>query len=133
MENKAPIAEKKIADSEILRGVLDALDIPADKFRKKLEYKSAATMGLILKGQNNLSDDMIDKIIKNYPQVSYWYLKKGRLPVILQEKLSQNQMSILFSKDQPSNPVDYGIETLKNIEAVLLRIENLLLNKKSDQ
>jgi hypothetical protein len=136
MENKAPLAEKKIADSEILRGVLNALDIPADKFRKKLEYKSAATMGLILKGQNNLSDDMIDKIIKNYPQVSYWYLKKGRLPIILEEKLSQNQMSILFSKDQPSNAVNYdfeSLETLKNIEAVLLRIENLLLNKKSDQ
>lgn len=127
------IAEKKIADSEILRGVLDALDIPADKFRKKLEYKSAATMGLILKGQNNLSDDMIDKIIKNYPQISYWYLKKGKLPIILEEKLSQNQMNVLFGKDQLKNGADYSLEsftTLKNIEVLLGRILENLESKK---
>lgn len=134
MENT--ISEKKLEDSEILRGLLNKLDISADKFRKKLGYKSAATMGLILKGQNNLSDDMIDRIIKNYPNISYWYLKKGKSPIILEEKLSENQMSILFSKNQPSNAVNYdleSLETLKNIEAVLLRIENLLLNKKSDK
>ncbi len=79
---------------------------------------------------------MIDRIIKNYPNISYWYLKKGKSPIILEEKLSENQMSILFSKNQPSNAVNYdleSLETLKNIEAVLLRIENLLLNKKSDK
>jgi len=126
------IAEKKLADSEILRGVLDALDIPADKFRKKLEYKSAATMGLILSGQNNLSDDMIDKIIKNYPQISYWYLKKGRLPVILEEKLSQNQMNVLFGKEQPKG-ADYSLESfgvLKNIEVLLGKILENLESKK---
>jgi len=129
------IAEKKLADSEILRGVLDALDIPADKFRRKLGYKSAATMGLIANGTNNLSDDMVDKIIKYYPQINYWYLKKGRLPIILEEKLSQNQMNVLFGKEQPKNGADYGLETfavLKNIESILLRIEDSL-NKKSDQ
>lgn len=128
-----PIAEKKISDSEILRAVLGALDIPADKFRKKLEYKSAATMGLILKGQNNLSDDMIDKIIKYYPQINYWYLKKGRLPIILEEKLSQNQMNVLFGKDQPKNVPDYGLEsftTLKNIEVLLGKILENLESKK---
>lgn len=46
MENT--ISEKKLEDSEILRGLLNKLDISADKFRKKLGYKSAATMGLIL-------------------------------------------------------------------------------------
>lgn len=127
------IAEKKLEDSEILRGVLDALDIPADKFRKKLEYKSAATMGLILSGKNNLSDDMIDKIIKHYPQINYWYLKKGRLPVILEEKLSQNQMNVLFGKDQTKNSADYSLETfttLKNIEVLLVRILEHLESKK---
>jgi len=127
------IAEKKLEDSEILRAVLDALDIPADKFRKKLEYKSAATMGLILSGQNNLSDDMIDRIIKYYPQINYWYLKKGRLPVILEEKLSQNQMNVLFGKDQPKNGADYSLESfgvLKNIEVLLGKILENLESKK---
>ncbi len=37
MENT--IAEKKLEDSEILRGLLNKLDISADKFRKKIRIQ----------------------------------------------------------------------------------------------
>ncbi|MGL4973376.1 MAG: hypothetical protein ACRC6H_09560, partial [Culicoidibacterales bacterium] len=62
------------------------------------------------------------------------YLKKGQLPIILEEKLAKNQTNILFGKEKSIVP-DYSQETfntLKNIEAILLRIE-LSINKKSDQ
>ena len=85
-----------------------------------------------------MGEEMINRIIKNFPDVNYWYLKKGQLPIILENNPVQNQTNIIFKKEKgesKNTTTDYNLEifeTLKNIEVALLRIE-VLLNKKSDQ
>jgi len=136
MSNTTPLGEKKIEDSEILKNLLKELRYSGLQFGKKLGYSSTASIHHVLKGTNNrqMSDDMVNRIIKEFPEVNYWYLKKGQLPIVLDGKLAQNQTNILFGKDKSITP-DYSQETfntLKNIEAILLRIEDTL-NKKSEQ
>lgn len=93
-------------------------------------------------GKNKISDDLINKIIKKHPEVSYWYLKTGKLPMVLDNpKLTQTQANIFESKEKK---IDYALESflaLKNISEtmdeqleVLIEIKELLQKqKKADQ
>lgn len=136
MSQKTALGEKKLEDSEILRNLLKELRYSGLQFGKILGYASTASIHHVLKKTNGreMSEEMINRIMKHFPEVNYWYLKKGQLPIILEEKLAKNQTNILFGKEKSIVP-DYSQETfntLKNIEAILLRIE-LSINKKSDQ
>lgn len=124
---------KEIPDSEIMEKVLAELRYSALAFANELKYKSHSTIHHILCGRNKISDDLVDRIIKRFPEVHYWFLKKGQLPVLLNDKLTRNQANLLGVKIGVDN-IDYSTETfivLKNIENILLRIETSL-NKKSD-
>lgn len=124
---------KEIPDSEIMEKVLAELRYSALAFANELKYKSHSTIHHILCGRNKISDDLVDRIIKRFPEVHYWFLKKGQLPVLLNDKLTRNQANLLGAKIGVDN-IDYSTETfivLKNIENILLRIETSL-NKKSD-
>ncbi len=123
----------QIPDSEIMKKVLAELRYSALAFANELGYKSHSTIHHILSSKNKISDDLVDKIIKKFPEVHYWFLKKGQLPVILNDKLKRNQAN-LFGKPIGIDSPDYSLETfttLKNIETILLRIE-ATLNQKSD-
>jgi hypothetical protein len=140
MSNKIPLGEKKLEDSEILKGLLKELRYSGLQFGQKIGYASTASIHHVLNKTNGrtMSEEMINRIIKNFPDVNYWYLKKGQLPIILENNPVQNQTNIIFEKekaDSKNTATDNNLEifgTLKNIEATLLRIE-VLLNKKSDQ
>jgi len=132
METNSKVTEKRIPDDEIMQQILKELRYSGLKFSEKLGYKSAGTIHHILAKRNFISDDLIDNIIKNFPEVNYWFLKKGRLPVILEDKLARNQMNILAS-DPKSTAPDYSLEmfaTMKNIEVLLGRILEEMENKK---
>jgi hypothetical protein len=124
---------KVVKDFEIMEQLLEKLRYSALAFANELGYKSASTIHHILKERNKISDDLIDRITKKFPEVNYWFLKKGRLPVILDEKLKQNQMSIIFGNDSKKNAPDYSLEifaTLKNIEVTMSKILEFLESKK---
>lgn len=124
---------KDIPDSEIMKKVLAELRYSALALSKELGYQSHSSIDHILKDRNKISDNLIDKIIKRFPEINYWFLKRGQDPIILNDKLKRNQAN-LFGKPIGTDLPDYSLETfttLKNIETILLRIENTL-NKKSD-
>lgn len=129
------LIKKRITDAEIMQQLLKELRFSGLKFAQTLGYSSAGTIHHILTGKNKISDDMVNTIIKHFPEVNYWFLKSGKLPILLDDKLARNQTNVLFGKEQASSKVDYGLESfavLKNIESILLRIEESI-NKKSDQ
>jgi len=122
---------KVISDSEIMKQLLEKLRYSALAFANELEYKSHSTIHHILNGRNRISEDLITRIINKFPEVHYWFLKKGQLPIILNEKLKNNQAELLGIKVGVDNP-DYGLETfvtLKNIELILLKISSYLEQK----
>lgn len=124
---------KIIPDSEIMKRVLAELRYSALAFSKELDYSSHSSIDHILHDRNKISDNLIDKIIKRFPEINYWFMKKGQEPVVLNDKLKRNQAN-LFGKPIGIDSPDYSLETfttLKNIETILLRIEKSL-NKKSD-
>ena len=117
-----------ISDAEIMKKLLEKLRYSALAFANELDYKSHSTIDHILKGRNKISDDLITRIIKKFPEVHYWYLKRGQNPIILNEKLKENQAELLGVKVGVEN-TDYSLETyvtLKNIEKILKNIETLL-------
>jgi hypothetical protein len=124
MSKESKTIEKNFSDAEIMRMLLKELRYSGMAFGKELGYKSASTIHHILNGTNHISDEMVDKIIKVFPQVGFWFLKKGRLPVLLPEKLQQNQANLFRSETTKDTP-DYSLETfttLKNIEVLLEKL-----------
>ena len=65
-------------DSVRLTTVLDLLHITGNKLSKILGYKSAASVYHVLENRNNLSPAMIEGIIKEFPEISYTFLKTGQ-------------------------------------------------------
>lgn len=133
----------EIDSAKVMQNVLNELNIKAPTFAKELGYSTANTIYKITNGENLISDDMVDKIVKRFPNVHYWYLKKGTLPVLMENKnLQQAQANIFDSKK--SHKLDYNLEsfvTLKKIEGILAEqlevskgiLELLQTQKKADQ
>jgi len=119
---------KLIADAVIMDKLLHELRYSALAFSQKLQYKSHSSIYHILNGENNISESLMDKIIKEFPEVNYWFLKKGQMPIILSDKLKQNQVN-LFGAIEPK-VLNYDLETLNTLKRIeILLIE--LTNKKS--
>lgn len=115
-----------ISDSEIMKQVLSTFRYSGLAFAKKLGYSSAGTIHHILSGKNKISDDLVNNIIKHFPEVNYWFLKKGQLPI-----LNDKKDEPLKIKGGVENP-DYALETfltLKKIELILLKISSQLEQK----
>lgn len=72
--------ENKISDAEILRNVMDALGpISVKKFTEKLNFASHTTIYKVLKGETpKISVDMRQRILNQFPNVSYLYLTRGK-------------------------------------------------------
>lgn len=120
---------KQLSDAEIIDSLLKEIRFSANQFSKKLGYSSHSTIYHILKGRNQISDEMIDNIIKHFPQVSYWFLKKGKFPIVLDNKnLQINQNKLFSTTEHIANKIDYDLESfevLKSIEVLLKRLVEL--------
>lgn len=90
-------------DAKRLKLVLDTLDISAYKLAKTLGYKTPSSVYHITEGRNQLSSDMIQGIIKEYPRVNYLFLKEGKGEVLLkrQSEIIMQQNMFGFSKEKP--------------------------------
>lgn len=132
MGNITAVTEKKLEDSEIMKQVMEALRFSGLKFGQTLGYNSSGTIHHILSGKNRISDDLVNNIIKKFPEVNYWFLKAGKLPVLLDDKLARNQSNVIIGADKKESP-DYSLEifgTLKNIELTLGKILEAIESKK---
>lgn len=122
---------KELEDSEIMTKLLLELRYSALAFSKELGYKSHSSIDHIQKGKNKISEGLMDRIIKKFPEVNYWFLKKGSMPIILNDKLKRNQAN-LFNNLEVPKVLNYDLESflvLKNIERLLIE---LLEKTKSD-
>jgi hypothetical protein len=88
--------DKPIADSKRLQTIIDRLQTSGNKLSKVLGYKSPASVYHVLEGMNNLSSGMIERIVKEFPQVNYLYLKTGQGEPILTDKAKQTAQQNLF-------------------------------------
>jgi transcriptional regulator with XRE-family HTH domain len=117
MEN----SKKELEDSVIITNLLKELRYTQRAFALKIGITGPAIYN-ITNGINKISQGLIDRIIKEFPQVHYWYLANGKLPIILENpKLIHNQNN-LFNTASPKDGVDYSLEsflTLKNIEKAI--------------
>jgi hypothetical protein len=84
------------SDSVRLKTILELLHLSGNKLGKILGYKSAASVYHVLEGINNLSTGMIERIIKNFPQVNYLYLKTGKGQPILNDAAQRQAQQNLF-------------------------------------
>jgi ABC-type amino acid transport substrate-binding protein len=99
--------QKPIADSKRLQTIIDLLQTSGNKLSKVLGYKSPASVYHVLEGMNNLSSGMIERIVKEFPQVNYLYLKTGQGEPILTDKAKQTAQQNLFgSLVKPDNEQD---------------------------
>lgn len=123
----------ELNSAEIMKNVLKELRYGARPFAAELEL-SPMSIYLITKGTNKISKNLADKIIKRFPNVNYWYLMKGKEPVLIENpKLIQNQDN-LFNMGISKN-IDYSLESfavLKSIDAKMDMIIELLQQKKAD-
>lgn len=109
----------------------------ANKIYKELGYKSPATVYHVLNGYNNLGPDMINRIIKKFPFISYAYLKDGIGEPILQDEsdriVQQNLFALKGEAPPPTKRTDMGSTMLNNsinrlnslIEVLIAEIQEL--------
>jgi hypothetical protein len=135
---------KELEDSVIMQKLLTELRHTPFSLSKELEYKSHSSIDHIVKGRNMISGNMIDSIIKKYPNINYWFLKKGKMPIVLDNsKLAHSQANIFNSGESNKKSEDYGLETLAALKSIdrgiYQQIEltkeliELLKKKKADQ
>jgi plasmid maintenance system antidote protein VapI len=128
----------ELNSAEIMKNVLEELRYGARPFAKELDVTPMAIYQ-ITGGMNKISKKLADKIIKRFPSVNYWYLIKGKLPILLEnQKLITNQDN-LFNVGGPNNlvpkSIDYSLETfavLKSIDAKMDILIELMQQKKAD-
>jgi hypothetical protein len=126
---------KKLSDDKIMEKVLEALRYSGLAFSKELGYKSHGTIHNILKKQNSISQEMINRITGKFPQVNYLFLTKGQEPVLLDRKLAKNQLNVLFPDVAKMEKPIYDEEvflTLKSIDFTMKKILEILETKKGD-
>jgi transcriptional regulator with XRE-family HTH domain len=78
-----------------LQTILDLLNISAFKLAK-LTGVTPAAIYHVIGGSNNLSDALIEKIVRRFDDISYAYLKSGKGEPILQTKVERRSQHNRF-------------------------------------
>lgn len=105
-------------DQDKIHLLLDELNETANSFSIKLNYNSPSSIYHIINGINGISEGFILRVITQYPNVNYSFLKNGEYPILLPNKELPEHKNSLSSKigydDLP--------QILKNIELLLIQI-----------
>lgn len=121
--------KEQLTDSEILQKVLDTLRYSAHDMSKKLGYASPGTLYHVLNGINNLSDNLAMRLVKEFPQLNYVFLKTGKGKIFNEkDKHVQTQQNLLGSPNAAS--FDNIPKTLEEIKDLLVIIAEELQNRK---
>ena len=119
---------KALTDAQILQEVLNALDYTANALNDKLEYSSPSSVPHVLKGRNELSRGMKERIVNTFPNVNMEFLNKGELPILLTGGAMQAQANLLnipINTNQGQSPM-LDLNKLAKIPQQLDRIETML-------
>lgn len=87
--------EKDLPDSLILDTVIKSLNMAPAAFASKLGYNSHVTIYNVLKGKNDMTNDMINRIKLNLPTVSPLYITRGKGEPILQGSAVRNVANLV--------------------------------------
>tara|TARA_B100002049_G_scaffold164967_1_gene123757 strand:+ start:6214 stop:6621 length:408 start_codon:yes stop_codon:yes gene_type:complete len=120
--------KKTLSDAQILQEVLNALDYSANALNDKLEYSSPSSVPHVLKGRNELSRGMKQRIVNTFPNVNMEFLNKGELPILLTGGAMQaqaNLLNIAINTNQGQSPM-LDLNKLAKIPQQLDRIETML-------
>lgn len=119
-------------EAERLKHLLKKLRTNAKKFSEKLGYKNTASIYLIINGRNKISGNkMIERILNNYPHVSYLFLRTGKLPALIETTSALNIQNAILDIDQKESEQINIIEVLIEIrEQNKLILEELKQLKK---
>lgn len=121
--------KEQLTDSEILQKVLDTLRYSAHDMSKKLGYASPGTLYHVLNGINNLSDNLAMRLVNEFPQLNYVFLKTGKGKIFNEkDKHVQTQQNLLGSPNAAS--FDNIPKTLEKIKDLLVIIAEELQNRK---
>lgn len=119
---------KALTDAQILQEVLNALDYTANALNDKLEYSSPSSVPHVLKGRNELSRGMKQRIVNTFPNVNMEFLNKGELPILLTGGALQAQANLfnipINTNEGQSLMLD--LNKLAKIPQQLDRIETML-------
>lgn len=125
---KTETTKEQLTDSEILKKVLDTLRYSAHDMSKKLGYASPGTLYHVLNGINNLSDNLAMRLVNEFPQLNYVFLKTGKGKIFNEkDKHVQTQQNLLGS---PNPSFDNIPKTLEEIKDLLVIIAEELQNRK---
>ncbi|WP_339708742.1 hypothetical protein [uncultured Kriegella sp.] len=120
---------KKLEDSKKLQNLLEALGLTANALSVKLNYKSHASIYHVLDGKASISQGMINRIVKSYPNVSYDYLVHGRLPILLDEHgtISQaNKLNIPIQTDTDVFKIKRILDIPDQLDRIEMKLDELL-------
>lgn len=122
---------KKFTDDVIMKTLLKELRYSALQFSKELGYRSHNTIHHIIHGRNYISEELANKIVLKFPEVSFSYIKKGELPVLLSPKLSQNQSNILSFELPKKGEINNErvIDLLESIDDTLKKLLEISLKQ----
>lgn len=130
-------SRKNLEDKEILEQLLFALKINKKTLSERLGYKSPMSIYYVEQGRNLINDNMIDKIIKEFPQVNYMFLKKGEYPILKNKASEQIQRNVF---GVPETQKEVTLEELKKLPERVRKLEDQveflleqLQKQKSDQ
>ncbi|MCP1996690.1 hypothetical protein [Flavobacterium sp. HSC-61S13] len=110
-----------VSHPERMQLLLNTLETNASSLANDLGYKNQMSIYFVLKGRNKITEQMIKKIIKIYPAVSYLFLAYGELPVIVPPAIAQSQKNMF---GEVSN-----LEGLNSKLELLFKSQNRLLHK----
>ncbi len=70
-----------ITDAQKLQNLINALNLNIFSFTKRLKL-SRGTVYHVISGKNSLSENLIMRILNEFPEVNKKYLDTGELPII---------------------------------------------------
>lgn len=112
---------KQKTDAEIMTSVLDALDRTAANVAGRLGVTPGAIYH-VRNGMNDLSDALIDKMVKEFPSLNYVYLKTGTGEIFHKNPKMQQAQENIFNDRQTT------LEDFANIPKTLEEIRNILVD-----
>lgn len=115
-------------DSRKMEDLLNALGVSANYLAEKVGTSHGAIYH-IKNGVNNMSNGMIDRIIKAFPNVNHKYLKYDHLPILLNDSEVKEQMEILNIKQEGNvmlSTIERYLETPNQLDRIEEKL-NLLL------
>lgn len=124
---------KQISDSEIMINVLDALDLNAKQLAEKLKFNSHNTVYNVTKGKSGISNDMMNRIMTEFPEISYLYLKKGQGEPLRTGPAVTMQKNILGIRQKESEMPDFiNIREYLKLPAIVSQLQEEIRQLRAD-